>query len=33
VFLPGTSRPREATVVELVGGDTKEIGVLRLVSR
>ena len=33
VFLPGTSRPREATVVELVGGDTKEIGVLRFVSR
>ena len=30
VFLPGTSRPREATVVELNAGDRKDVGVLRV---
>ena len=33
VFLPGTSRPREATVVELNAGDRKDVGALRLVAR
>ena len=30
IFLPGTSNPRDATVIELTPGDRREIGVLRL---